>query len=204
MEDFRLFLPKFLSATFSEELFAALKSFPDNIDSRFFTDYLKDKPILFQGDGIRDLPLVDFNNRSFQEAKTLIVSNTCDTDPANTRQFASYATYAPIYSLTKWESLLKSKKDSSSHKAIDDHINAIRSQKVTQFFYLPKKGDFEESFVRLDTLFSIPTTQIPSESIASRRIFTLSNYGFYVLLFKLSLHFSRVQDGVDRNIEQIP
>lgn len=37
--------------------------------------------------------------------------------------------------------------------------------------------------------------------IKQKKIFTLSNYGFYMFLVKLSIHFTRVREGVDRLAE---
>lgn len=201
-DDFKLFLPKYLSAESQEELFAELKSFPENIDKRFFTELLKASKVLYQGDGIRDLPIVEFATRTFLDVKALIISNTCDTDPTNKRRFSAYAAYAPILNLSKWEATLKSNRPKGEWQSIEGHIQGIRAQTVTQFFYLPPSPALpNESFVRLDRLFSIPTDEIPADSIPERRIFTLSNYGFYVLLFKLSLHFTRIQDSIDRNAD---
>ncbi len=59
LKDIRLFLPKYLSGESEGELFSSLKSFPDNIDSRLYTDFLRNEPVIFQGDGIRDLLVVN-------------------------------------------------------------------------------------------------------------------------------------------------
>jgi hypothetical protein len=40
--------------------------------------------------------------------------------------------------------------------------------------------------------------EISRESLKQQRIFSLSNYGFYLFLFKLSIHFTRFGEAVDR------
>ena len=82
---------------------------------------------------------------------------------------------------------------------ITDHINAIKKQEITQIFYLPKfDGKLEESIVFLDRVNNMPNTLIERDKISSNRIFTLSDYGAYLFLLKLSIHFTRVQDKVER------
>jgi len=65
---------------------------------------------------------------------------------------------------------------------------------------LPKgAGLQEESIVFLDRINNISNKVIKSEELQTRRIFTLSDYGFYLFLLKISIHFSRIQEKVDRN-----
>ena len=58
-EEIQKYLPKYLSPESEKRLFDGLKQFPDNIDSRLYTDYLKDNEILYQGDGVRDVLFVE-------------------------------------------------------------------------------------------------------------------------------------------------
>ena len=44
----------------------------------------------------------------------------------------------------------------------------------------------------------MPNTLIERDKINYNRIFTLSDYGAYLFLLKLSIHFTRVQDKVER------
>jgi len=37
------------------------------------------------------------------------------------------------------------------------------------------------------------------DELLRNRLFTLSDYGFYLFLFKLSLHLTRIREGVSRN-----
>lgn len=191
-------MPKFLSAKSDRELFKGLKDFPDNIDERLYTTYLHDTKIIYQGDGLNNLLVVNLPKSEIKPVPGIILSNTCDIDLQNERNFPSQIVYAPIFSLEKYrQTLLNNSK--KTKEQITDHINAIKKQEITQIFYLPKfDGKLEESIVFLDRVNNMPNTLIERDKISSNRIFTLSDYGAYLFLLKLSIHFTRVQDKVER------
>jgi hypothetical protein len=198
IDDLRIYLPKYLSSESEHELYSSLKDFPDNIDHRIYTNYLKDEPIIYQGDGINDLLAVNLPDVSIKQIPAMILSNTCDIDPTNKRNFPSQLVYAPIIGFNKYERVLK-KDSNKSITQIDEHLASIRKQFITQIFYLPRIEDvLDDSIVFLDRIFNIGNDFVKRESLKASRIFTLSNYGNYLFLFKLSLHFTRIQDKVDR------
>ncbi len=91
------------------------------------------------------------------------------------------------------------KKNIKTTQSIKQHINTIKRQRITQIFYLPKgKHLQEESIVFLDRINSCDNRIISSEKINDIRLFTLSNYGHYIFLVKLSMHFTRIYENVDR------
>ena len=59
LEEIRKYLPKYLSADVQEDLFAELKTFPDNMDQRLYTKALDGETNIFQGDGMKDLLFVN-------------------------------------------------------------------------------------------------------------------------------------------------
>jgi len=202
-EEIERFLPKYLSPTAEQKLFAELEQFPDNIDKRFYSYLLKKKDIIFQGDGIKDLLVINLPDTRTGNAPSMIISNTCDVDPSNLRFFASRILYAPIFNLAKYEKNIieDGLKDAESVKS---HIETIRKQFVSQIFYLPPGGDLqEESIVFLDRIINLPVGYIPKEEIANKKIFTLSDYGFYLFLFKLSIHFTRIREDFERGSEDV-
>ena len=82
---------------------------------------------------------------------------------------------------------------------IESHLLELKKQRITQIFYLPKlDGILEESIVFLDRVFHIPNDCIDRSKLSNQRIFTLSDFGNYLFVFKLSLHFNRIQDKVER------
>jgi hypothetical protein len=198
LEDLKIYLPKYLSPASEKELFEGLRDFPSNIDSRIYTDYLKSEEIIFQGDGLNDMLIVNLPDVVTKPAPSMILSNTCDIDLQNKRNFPSQIVYSPIFNLAKYrDKLYESSK--KSNEQIDGHILSIKKQEITQIFYLPKlDGTLDESIVFFDRVCNLPSKSIDRNSLKKRRLFTLSNYGAYLFLLKLSIHFTRFQDKVDR------
>jgi hypothetical protein len=197
-DDFKLYLPKYLSADSEKELFEGLKNFPTNIDARLYTTYLKDEEIIYQGDGIKEMLVINLPTIEAKPVNSMIISNTCDIDLANKRMFSSNIIYCPIIKLSKYQDLLKSK-SGKTEKQINSHITAIKNQEITQVFFLPNgNGIIEESIVFLDRINHISNDYISREKLSNDRIFTLSDYGAYLFLLKLSIHFTRIQDKVER------
>jgi len=62
VEDFKTYLPKYLSTAAQEDLFAELGQFPTNIDKRLYTTRLRDEANIFQGDGLVGLWVTDLPN----------------------------------------------------------------------------------------------------------------------------------------------
>jgi len=198
LEDFKLYLPKFLSAESEKELFNSLKDFPKNIDSRIYTNYLSNSDIIYQGDGISDMLFVNLPSSEIKAIPSMILSNTCDIDLVNVRNFPSQVVYAPIFNISKYQEALY-KNSKKTKEQIDSHINSIKNQEITQVFYLPKvEGKIDDSIVFFDRVCNFPNKLISRENLKEKRLFTLSDYGSYLFILKLSIHFTRIQDKVER------
>ena len=130
----------------------------------------------------------------------MVLSNTCDLDFGNKRHYyQSRLVYAPIFKLSKYKRLLE-EKDGLLAVNIEQHINSIKEQRISSIFYLPEfDGVIEESIVFLDRVVNSSIEQISLEDLDEERIFTLSDFGFYVLVFKISVHFSRIRENVERH-----
>lgn len=192
----KTFLPKYLSSESTKELLDLFKEFPHNLDSRFFTSFLNNEQVIFQGDGLKNLPIVDLPNTTIKHHNCIIFSNTCDIDTSNDRFFPSSICYAPILKLSNYETLIRQKSQKTTLQ-IDNHIQDIRKQRITQILYLPPNAGLNyESIVFLDKINSISNTHIDRKSL--NKLFVLSDYGLYVFLLKISIHFTRVQEKVDR------
>jgi hypothetical protein len=195
-DDIKLYLPKYLSGESEKHLFDSLKDFPLNMDQRLYTTFLENEPIIFQGDGLLNLLAIDLPSTETKIVSGMVVSNTCDINPENKRNFPSQIIYAPIIDLERYSDSLRVK---LSHEKVENHLDAIRKQYITQIFYLPALTDkLRESIVFLDRLHNIGNNYYDRNELDSSRIFTLSDYGNYLFLFKLSLHFTRIQDKVER------
>jgi len=59
----------------------------------------------------------------------------------------------------------------------------------------------EEYLVQLDRIFSIPSSIELQGQLVQNRLFSLGQVCHYLFLLKLSMHFSRVQEAVHREIE---
>ncbi|HAT8918599.1 hypothetical protein SCZ71_15195 [Legionella pneumophila serogroup 1] len=195
-DDIRLYLPKYLSDNDLTRLLSELRQYSNNLDKRIYTSALKDEPVLFQGDGFSNVLMPDIANRKFHTGKVILISNSCDSSLENSRIYSSYVTFTPLFSLKKYEAGLLNKFDP---KKVTSHIRSIREQGVSSFFYLPPSETGEEYFSRFDLCFSMPLTKLLHDNLLKNKLFTLSDYGFYLLLIKLSIHFSRAQEKVHRN-----
>lgn len=195
LEDVKKYLPQFLSRPSSEELFSCLKDFPDNIDSRMYCDYLKGESFFAQGDGVAKLKMISWKTQSLAEVNAIILSNTCDISKDNKRAITPSCAYCLMLELDKYLNLLRT--NGKDEDFIKNFVNDIKRQSVTSIFYLPKAHDLDKDYIALmDHVGSCPTSLLEN---TKTKLFSLSNYGFYMFLLKLSIHFTRVRDGIDRS-----
>lgn len=197
-DEIKIYLPKYLSAENYETLIKELEDFPKNIDQRMYTS-LVDENLLCQGDIIKNMPYSEIEHieRGVKNTDCIVLSNTCDVDPNNKRLFNSRIMYAPLIELNKYKQILKGK-GTATDQQINDHIRSIKEQQISQILYLPKSFAFNESIVFLDRVINIDNRTIDRMSLKQRRLVSLSDYGFYLLLFKISVHFCRLQENVER------
>lgn len=203
-DDIKLYLPKYLSEDSTKELLKELEAFPVNgTKQTIYTIALKKENILFQGDGVKDICVINLPSKEIRKVPVMILSNTCDVSLDNKRNFFDpRICYAPILNLEKYKTALQ-KKDFSEER-IDSHIEKIKKQQITSILYLPQGGDLQyEGIVFLDRLNNISNEEINRDNLQKNRLFTLSNYGLYLFLLKLSIHFSRIQERIDRNLGMI-
>jgi hypothetical protein len=196
LDDFKYHLPRYLTEESTKHLFEEIRNFPDNIDGRIFTTRLKDEKTIFQGDGISNLPVISLPSTNSINAKVMVFSNTCDIDPQNDRPFNVQICYAPIFSMDKYKAMLE---QNLSEEAVEGHLRSVKNQEITQIFYLPYHPDVEgESVVFFDRINNFDRRYIEADQIPKQRLFTLSDYGFYLFLIKLSIHFTRIGEKVER------
>lgn len=198
-EEIRTYLPKYLSADSKNALLDALKNFPVITSDKFYTTKLADTEVIYQGDGLAGFIYIELPKLDTKTVNAIVLSNTCDIAKENVRLFESRVVYTPIVSLKKYQSVLTS--SGVEREQLSTHIQSIKNQQITQIFFLPAGPGLEDdSLVFFDRTLNIrPEYLGDDDEIKARRLFTLSNYGHYLLLFKLSFHFCRFQDKVDRN-----
>jgi len=199
LEEIQNHLPKYLSSSGTTELLKEIdEQFPKIHPTRMYTSIHDSEKTIFQGDGIRDLLFVHLPSLKIEAFNCMVLSNTCDVDVKNKNIYPHAICYAPIIRLDKYcQALLKSGKWTA--KQIESHAVTIRNQKVTTAFYLPMGSKLKaDSMVLMDWLCHCDSKSVPRPEIPNRRIFTLSEIGAYLFMFKLSVHFLRMTDKVLR------
>lgn len=196
-DEIKKYLPKYLSQEATEKLFQDLKDFPENIHGRLYGDVLENENDVFQGDGIIDLPVINLPDEIVRKGKVMILSNTCDISLDNKRIFFPRIMYCPILRLSKFIEMLR--KREITNERINQFVDVIKKQEVSSIFYLPQGGNLEEDYIAiLENVNNCDIKVIQKEEIKKQRLFSLSNYGFYLFLFKLSIHFTRIREAVER------
>lgn len=197
LEDIQRFLPTFLSHGSESAFVEEIRRFHEGHAQPFYTSRLSHEPLLFQGDGVRDFLLINLPDPQIRKGPGLLLSNTCDASLENKRFFDGSLSYAPIFRLDAYlDTLLKE----HASERIAEHARALRGQEITQIFFLPKGGGLAgDSLVFLDRTMTAPTATVDRSRLNETRLFTLTDFGAWLLALKLSVHFCRVRDRVDRN-----
>lgn len=193
-EEIARYLPQYLSEKTSDSLFNELKDFPNNID-KIYSSKLLENAFIHQGDGISSMLIVKLPENVTQKQPSIVLSNTCDINPDNKRLSPSNIIYCPIFNLEKYSLAMMQKRSSTE---ISNHIDTLKKQQITQMFYLPKYNSMSESIVFLDHINSCDCSYIDLSKLNEQRLFSLSQYGHYMFLIKLSIHFTRLREGIDR------
>jgi hypothetical protein len=200
IEDYKIYLPKYLSADAQTKLFAELSQFPSNIDSRLYTIRLWEERTIFQGDGLASLWVADLPNERIGKTRVMVLSNTCDLAPDNKYLLGPRLLYCPIVSISKFTALLRASPNLAAGFDLESYLKTVRQQEISSMFYLPKNDLLgEEAIALLDRINNCDAQAAGLEELMKSRLFTLSDYGFYLFLFKLSLHLTRIREGVARN-----
>lgn len=212
LEIIRSHLPKYLTPELRENLFSAVKeNFPLSIDANLLYQNLRDIDIYYQGDGLIDIPFSEFlpDKGMFVQSYLpgVIMSNTCDISPENSRMEKPVIQFSSIFSLKEY--IDKLKEGNISEDRISSFIANLKNNKISSLFYLPEKKAgktilIEESFIRFDINVSLPSSILEGASYDKEykpkgdRIFSFSDYGFYLFLIKLSIHYCRFREGIFR------
>lgn len=197
------FLPQYLSELSANELKEQLKQFPtDGTKGTVYTSMLSSNQEIFQGDGMAKIPYYDARSMEVRPVNVMVLSNTCDMSSNNRRFESINLCVAPLFNLEKYRNRLLTK--GFTEQQIDSHIAEIKKQAVTHVVYLPKSDKLPyDAIVRLDKVCSVDRRKISAKDILQNRLFTLSDYGLYLFLLKLSIHFTRIRERIDRNRGEI-
>jgi len=196
IDEIKKYLPKYLTPEAEDNLFQSLEDFPDNMDEKMYLSEHVSHESIYQGDAFNNFPVINLPSLIVKEARVMVISNSCDMSSQNKRLYKKNVCYCPIIKLNKFkEKLLKVFEEQNVNSLID----RIKKQEVSAIFFLPK-GCFleEDSFIFFDKIISYPTESLP-DNIMNERVFTLHDYGLYIFIFKLSVHFTRINEDKGRS-----
>lgn len=192
-------LPYYLTAADREVLIRELKAISQGGTADYLLSQNRDgfKNAMLQGDGWRGFQLFVFSTGERRSVQGIILSNSCDVDPGNRRDQPARVVFAPLVKLAAFEEVLL--QSGIEQERVDEKLGAIRAQRTTNMFFLPAGGPLaEDHVVRLDDAHSMPA-DVHFAAEDREKMFTLSTTGFYMLVFKLSVHFCRLHENVHRN-----
>lgn len=151
---------------------------------------------MLQGDGWAGLQIYMMTTGELRGIKGLVLSNSCDVDMHNSRDVPVRIVFAPLLRLSAYADLLRA--NGVEEAPLTAKLQAIKEQKTSNIFYLAPSGPLvEEYIIQFDHTHSVPM-EMHLAHPERAKLFTLSQIGFYLLTFKLSIHFCRMQENVDR------
>lgn len=198
-EYMKLHLPHYLATENRDTLIKNLESIRDGRSANYLIGTHRDPFMeeMLQGDGWRGFQKFNFYTGEICSIRGLVISNSCDIDPNNPRALPTQITFAPLVKLSQYEEILR--RSWTDTLRIQNRLDSIRDQKTTNIFFLPEGGQLSEDYIiNFDDISSMPAS-LHMESKEREKLFTLSDTGFYLLVFKLSVHFCRLQENINRS-----
>ncbi|HEY1028344.1 MAG TPA: hypothetical protein VGE28_12055 [Pseudomonas sp.] len=192
MDDVKDQIPYYLTQKAGEGILKELENYSAHTPM-FLTREMEG---ILQGDGWKGFCFFNHLTGNVQNVRAIVLSNSCDIDPGNARDLPAQVTFVPLMKLSKIEIVFR--KAGHSEQAIQQKLRDIRAQRSTSFFFLPSQGVLDEDYAAwLSDAHSMPMKSF-LDSEARQKVFTLNMTGFYLFLFKLSIHFCRFHEKVDR------
>lgn len=198
LDEMQLFLPSYLSASNKKELFEQLAKFADDGSWQPYGAGSVYPEHLLQGDATRDLWFVQLPKTETKQSTGLILSNTCDVDTENDRKIPANVVYCPLIEEQRFESFVT--RHYGSEEAASCFLKDSRAQGTTNVIYFPKASPTDTAYYALlDRICHISRNSLPVDFAGKSKVFTLSQVGFYLFLIKISIHFTRLQEGITRS-----
>ena len=194
-ESIKKYLPQYLSDPEQKELFEMLKDF-ENRSTEYYSSNLSLEGIIKQGDGLYKMPFFTLPATTVKNTPVLIFSNTCDISKDNRRNYSTNVMYAPIIKLDTFKVMLNQKIGDDTK--VNTIITAIVKQHKSDILYLPPSPGYSESgIVFLDSICSCRLDYFYEQliNLNSEKRLSLSQFGHYLFVLKLSIHFSRLGEG---------
>jgi hypothetical protein len=175
-----------------KEFNALLARFPRDIE-RWLYGIPDDANSIFQGDVLVEIPLcfVDEDGDIVKGTDSVaMISNSCDMQPSRKETVIA----SPIISLAEYEEHLRN----AGETGLDNKLTDVRHNKIFSFFYLPQSKSFSESFIDFSRMVTINSSYI-NRIFSGKRMLSLSRYGFYLFLIKLTFHLARMEYPPSQN-----
>lgn len=196
-DSFRQQIPYYLTADPGQKvLVSELKALIEGAEKGYFipAGYNNFKAEMLQGDGWPGFQVFSFKSGKAHATRGIVLSNSCDLSKDNVRVVSPRVTFAPIVKLSKIVERFET--HGLDNNKVASRLTEIKAQRVTNMFYLPADGLLAEDHIALlDDLHSMP---VEAYSRDAQKMFTLSMAGFYLFVFKLSVHFCRLHENVKR------
>lgn len=175
-----------------------------NYDS-FYKVY--DHPYFMQSDLLREIRMSHWNDSEGNYVKNytdaIIISNTCDISSDNEHKANSkQCLFAPLLDFAAYTDNLQ--REGYEGEKLEQFIKTVKAQLVSNLFYLPSTRNEKKDFVvLLDRIFWFPTNELNGyiEGIQDNRIASLSHFGYYLFIMKLSYHLCRLPEQCDREVD---
>lgn len=197
-ETLRRQIPFYLTAEDQKILLAELTAISGSGKVEYLLGAYRDslKDVMLQGDGWRGFQLLLFETGERRSVRGIVLSNSCDVDPDNPRDVPARVIFVPLVRLAAFKAILDVSGIGAERVAAK--LAAIKAQRTSNIFYLRAGGALKEDYVaRFDDVHNMPVAA-HAKSEDREKLFTLSNVGFYMLVLKLSVHFCRLQEKVNR------
>jgi hypothetical protein len=197
-------LPPYLSSPNKDRLKKGLEQFVGNpLKSKAldYSDFFLSFPpnFLMQSDLFNSIKMVEWDSEiddfSSGFIPAVLVSSTCDISNNSQSINKKEALFAPLISVSEY--CIDLKNEGYSEDQISSFVNSLHNQEFSNIFYMPKNEKNNQDYlVFFDKISWFPTDKliIHNSSIEELRFISLSNYGFYLFLLKLSYHFCRVPE----------
>jgi hypothetical protein len=168
--------------------------------------YLSKPPSFFmQGDLIDSVPICNWDSDENQYvtafSSVMLMSSSCDVFDENDSLLDKEAIFTQLIPLSEYLEDLKN--GGFTEDNIKSIYNGLRQQTYTNLFYLPPNPvNNKEYIIFFDKIYWHPSSELKNkiQKIDDERFISLSHFGFYLLITKLSFHFCRVPEKRERYI----